>query len=264
MAIVVAPFVPNAERHHAAGWIRARYGADPPVRSHAVPGKHSGEGQAPFARCARLHVSDCSSRHAALCDGCVYRWRRRRSDEAPDRHVAGPDEGPHRLVPHQRRLLLSSDTGEWHVVERDGQVVEAEWVGEGEPGGDRAVDIAVGRAGYGAHGGQQVEFSRRDRHRVRAVCRPVIEDANDDEFGFTVTEFVVEDDRLTTPATQRAVAEFTLTGRSPCLRDARARDHVDLQSRSTGIGCTRTRSAGGTILPPCHDAPSPCHPLDGM
>lgn len=80
--------------------------------------------------------------------------------------------------------------GEWRVVERDGEVVEAEFLGEGEPGGDTP-SITLSEALRSATGADEVDFSDvTDTGFGLSVDQE--KDAVDDEFSITVTEFVVE------------------------------------------------------------------------
>lgn len=81
--------------------------------------------------------------------------------------------------------------GEWRVVERDGEVLEAEYLGDGEPDADRpAMTLSEGLE-Y-ASDADEVDFSDVSADGFH-LSVDEDEDTMDDEFGFSVSDVVVED-----------------------------------------------------------------------
>ena len=82
--------------------------------------------------------------------------------------------------------------GEWRIVERDGEVIAAEFLGEGEPVGDGPAYTLSEGLRYADDANGPVDFSDvTDTGFGLSVDQE--EDAVDDEFGMTVSELVVED-----------------------------------------------------------------------
>lgn len=81
--------------------------------------------------------------------------------------------------------------GGWRVVERDGEVLEAEYLGDGDTVSDEpAVTLSAGLQSAAMADGP-VTFSDVTDNGL-SLDVDVIKDANDDEFSITVSDFVVE------------------------------------------------------------------------